>query len=701
MAGRNQHFVPRFLQRAFGIRPTRKDIWYFGRGEEAEKRSVKRTASEDYFYSEPQADGRSTLDDAITTMESDLAALLNEIRAKSPGETIASPTAAAIVSHLAQRTAHVRATFSEGVVRLLQRMEETFFERDNVEALMGLDSAVPEERFRELVMSELAGRPEIARLGMPHRVLERIAFLVAKENAGELVKQGVEVVNAVLDGFQPRSTDLVRDSHNKVLGGMIGSNEYQALLQTFDWCIESGPATGAILPDCVVIGLGSDGVVGNHLFIGGKEMGAMVLAMSPERLLVGRKTGFAMPSDFDYNFEATCLSHTFFLAPRNDEETAQLHAMIGQKLRPALEEAVEHGFKEVVSEGSKAKAGSQSPADDTLGSRPTAGGRYELSLAGCGDERTTTRVQEEVVFLVDELAMAMPLERLDGITIGNDYPGLLRAVTRGWENAPTPDTVPPEVGVGVAQTVTVRRSGMAKGRIVVLSIVSNALISNDAEQRAWGRHVLVRQLAAVALMEIVEGCLPGTLLRPAGEGIDGWLYANVDGVPESYAASWMAAAFGDSDKITPGLRELLAAAIDRMMMVVPSERLAYCEHGNLERLLGVALPAIRRVLLVSADLLGHCAFTGEPPLGRSSVLHDALDRAGLRAWFGVYIDDLARFHQRSGRWESFEEFLAFNIHAERLLLAVRMFAWEGPEGIRVEVPLGSDIEALLAKLRKE
>ena len=74
---------------------------------------------------------------------------------------------------------------------------------------------------------------------------------------------------------------------------------------------------------------------------------------------------------------------------------------------------------------------------------------------------------------------------------------------------------------------------------------------------------------------------------------------------------------------------------------------------------------------------------------------------GFRAWFGVYFDDLARFHQRSGRWESFEEFLAFNIHAERLLLAVGMFAWDGPEGTRVEVPLGSDLEALLAKLRRE
>jgi len=699
MSGRNQHFIPRFLQRAFGIRPARKEIWYFGRGEGAERRPVKRTASGDFFYSEPQADGRPTLDDAITRMESDLAALLNEIRTKNPGDTIASPTAAAIVSHLAQRTAHLRATLGEGVERLLQRMEETFSERSNVEAFMGLDSPVPEDRFRELVISELATRPEIARHGIPQRILERIAFLVAKENTGALVKQGAEFVNTVVVPLHSRSTGLVRDSHNKALGEMIGPNEYRTLLQTFDWSVEPGPETGAVLPDCVAIGLGLDGVAGNHLLVGGKNMAAIMFAMSPERLLVGRKSGFLMPIDLDYNFEAVSHSHTFFLAPRNDEETARLHTMIGRKLRPALEEAVERGLEDIVSKGSKAKAGSRSPDDDILSARPTSGVRYDLSLSGCGNERTTARLQMDVVALVNELASAMPLERLDGIMIGNDYPRLLRAVPRGWKDAPAPETVPPEVGVGVAQTVTVRRSGIVKGRIVLSSSVSDALISKNAEQRVWGRHVLVRQLASVALMEIIEGCLPGTLLEPVGEGVDGWLYASVDGVPESYVASWMAAAFGNSDETADGFRELLAAAIDRMMTVVPCERLAYREHGDLEKLLGTALPAIRRVLMVSANLLGHCEFTGEPPLGRTSGLRDTLDRAGLSAWFDVYYDDLARFHQRSGRWESFEEFLAFNIHVERLLMAVGMFAWEGPEGLRVEVPLATDMQALMAKFR--
>ena len=556
MAGRNQHYIPRFLQRAFAIRSRRREIWHFGRGESAERRPIKRTASEDFFYSETGADGSATLDDAITRRESDLAVLLNEVRAASPGDVIASSAAAAIVSHLTQRTAHVRAAFSEGVARLLDRAEEAFSKCDNIEALMGLENGLPNERFRDLVMKEVAARPEIARLGIPTRVLERTAFLLAKEGSGEMVASA----SALLGGLRPQSTELVRDSHNKALGDTIRTSEYEAMLQIFDWSVESGPVAGAILPDCVSIGLGPNGVAGNHLLIGRDKLQALLLAVSPERLLVGRRPGFTLPSDFDYNLEAARLSHTFFLAPRNDEETARLHAMIGQTLRPAIANAVESGFDDAFRERTTAGLGNQESDVRTFGCRPTSGGRYELSLDRCGDERTTARVREAVFLLVNEVATAMPLERLDGITIGSDYPGLLKALRRGWKNAPEPETVPPELGIGVAQTVTVKRSGIVKGRIVASSIVSDALISEDSQHRAWGMHALVRQLAAVAQMEIVERCLPGTLLGSGADGIDGWLYANVDGASESYAASWMAAAFQDSAEVALGLRELLSTA---------------------------------------------------------------------------------------------------------------------------------------------
>ena len=233
-----------------------------------------------------------------------------------------------------------------------------------------------------------------------------------------------------------------------------------------------------------------------------------------------------------------------------------------------------------------------------------------------------------MIELVDEIARALPLERLDGITIGGDYPALLRAVDRGWDGAPVPETVPAEIGTGIAQVVTVKRRGMIKGRIVASSIVSSALISEDLEERGWGTHAFVKQLAHVALMEILEKQLPGTLLEPTDDGIDGWLYANVGGAPESYAASWMAAGFGFPEVIAAGYRDLLAVAFEWMMTKVPEERLAYREHGDLDRLLNVALPAIRHVLMVAANLHGHCAFSGSLPLGESGSLCDALEDAG-------------------------------------------------------------------------
>ena len=295
MTGKNQHYIPRLLLRAFGIRPKRKEIWYFGRGEAAERRLIKRTASADFFYAEPSADGRLNLDEAITEVESDLAVSLNEIRAKSQGDAVAPQLAAAIVSHLAQRTAHVRSTFGEGVDRLLDRTAELFADRGAIEALVGLDEAVPTDRFRDLAMSELDEIPEIAQLGLPRRVLERMAFLLVKENTEDIKQLGI-----VVDGLRARSPEIVRDSHNRALGEAIDSNEYEALLRTFEWSVEAGPASGAILPDCVVIAIGIQGKAGTHLIVGGENLRALILAVSPDQLLLGRKPGFRLPKDIDY-----------------------------------------------------------------------------------------------------------------------------------------------------------------------------------------------------------------------------------------------------------------------------------------------------------------------------------------------------------------------------------------------------------------
>ena len=682
MSGPNQHYIPRFLQRAFGIRPRRLSIWRFGLGEDPEYRRIKRTGASDYFYSAPSRDGRPTLDDAITAVEQQMASTLNGIRSGSPGDPVDAEAAAAVVSHLATRTAHVRSTFGDGVARLLGRAEDLFAEPANVEAMVGLDDDAPNRLVREAMAKELAHWPEIGRTGIPKNVLERIGFMLLQESWGDLAEQFGEWVAALVDVMRSRTGETIREGHRKGLAEAARSSQLEATLRTLEWTVESGPSTGAVLPDCVVVAFDEEGNAGNHLFVGAKRMHAVVMAVSPEKLLFGRRPAFSLPASLNYNEVAVRLSHDFFLAPRNDAETERLHGLIGADLGPALDESLEGAFDEFLPKHAEATQTEPGAEEDAPGWKSTTGLDYEISLKGCGDESTNRTVEELLRAFVSAMAKVLPLDRLDGITVSDDYPAALRAVDQGFENAPALDTVSAEIGIGIAHTVTVLRSGVVKGRIVLSNTVCAWLIADDRMVANWSVQTLVRQFARVALIRMVDEALPGHLLAPVKGGMTGWLYQVADGVPHIYVASWTAAAFGDGTETVIGERELLASSLDRLRSRASEARRAYRSEDDAAEFVDAVMPAIGDVLAFAASLTGHCASAGVSALDGKGALAAALDRAGLSRWFDVYRADLERFRRRLGRWESFEEFLAFNRHVERLLWGIGMILWEDGDTFR-------------------
>ena len=70
---------------------------------------------------------------------------------------------------------------------------------------------------------------------------------------------------------------------------------YEYFLRTLAWTVEKAPAAGAILPDCIVIAVSVDGDANTHFFIKQHDLGAIVLAISTERILIGRQNGFQLP----------------------------------------------------------------------------------------------------------------------------------------------------------------------------------------------------------------------------------------------------------------------------------------------------------------------------------------------------------------------------------------------------------------------
>ena len=437
-----------------------------------------------------------------------------------------------------------------------------------------------------------------------------------------------------------------------------------------------------------MIAINKEAEIAPLMLAGHDDISAVIMPVSPEKLLVGITDGCALPRSFNYNVEAARASYSFFLSSRNNAEILRLSPAIAERSIFVLDEEVESGIQDVLPQSLPSRL------EDDLGKpeptyRPidpdSSKFQYELSFDG-GEDREAIQGQiNHLQTIVSALSQVLPLRRLDGITIAGDYPAVLRNLDRGFDNAPPVETDSRELGVRAAQMLKVMRSGKVKGHILMSSAIVHALNSSDAADMEFGIYTVVRELALVAMIEFIEVALPGAMLSPIEGELDLWLYRNVDAALSAYVASYIAAGFGDEQELVEAKRKLLSDAINRMRTIGLKERIAYSEHGDLDKLLDVTLPAIGYVLLFAADLLGHNAVSGRSAFRESDELHSSLEKAGLTNWLETYRVDLMQFHKQLGRWGSFDEFLSFNVHVERLLWQFGMFPWEKPEGIWVEV----------------
>ena len=196
------------------------------------------------------------------------------------------------------------------------------------------------------------------------------------------------------------------------------------------------------------------------------------------------------------------------------------------------------------------------------------------------------------------------------------------------------------------------------------------------------------------MITFIETALPGKLLKPIEEELDGWLYRQLDGVLNAYVAARVSSGIGNSETLFEAKSKLLAESLKHMQKNVLKERVAYHSHRDIDGLLEIALPCVRNVLMFAADLLGHCENSKSPSPVESGELQRVLEQMELTNWVEVYRNDLKQFYRKLGRWNSIDEFLILNIHVERLLWQLGMIPWLTREGVWVGVPLGTDAAAL-------
>ncbi len=690
MSGIIQHEIPQLFQRGFLISGNAKaeQIFVFRKGGSTFISNINRSGAERFFYSEPSENGERTLDDEITEYERRLARLVNELRALEAGAVANAEAAAEVIAHLTTRNAHLRGAFAHGFQTFASTALDAFSDEETVRHMLGISGASISTAFRGKLKEIIERQPALAALGVPPELLERILFAAVREGFSPFFKEQKTFIETVLRQLSADAPAQARKGHKQALSNSMVSKYRVAQLSELEWRVV-GMEHDAILPDCVALAVGKAGDAQPLMMAGRDEVEAVLLPLTSRSILAGIKPGASIPDISTFNADAAACSHTYFLRASKSNDDAALIENIGTRSITVVDDAVKKALREKQPVPQADQENFIAKPQDLAGKKFT----FAATFIGSFDADTIKNISDTLSAIIGEAAWTMPFDRLDGITIADDYPAALASLDRGMEDAAPLEARQDALGTGIAQAPNVIRDGIVKGHIVLSSIVAHALVGDNVDHRVWASCVLGNQLAHIGITQVFDETLPNVLLSRAADGLEGDLQQCTYPAWNAYFASRATARF-DANRLKDVQSTALIALKDFFEEIV-RERIAYRHSSNLQILMMACFRKLPFLLEWCANVIGHAHGAEDEPLKDADELKAELENHALLGWFYDFGRDLQTLWNRRGAWKSYDEFLALNRHAERLLWSVSIFPLSTPQGgYRVEVPLYVDAKTL-------
>jgi hypothetical protein len=680
MAGKVQHEIPRLYQRGFLIPDTgdAERVWVF-KPDTIYPSNILRSAAESYFYSELPKAGERTLDDEITEYERDrLTALVATLRAHNPGDLADGDTAAEVIAHLTTRNGHIRGAFKSGLETMASSASEIFTDEDTVRRVAGIDGPMIPDRFREMIGGTLNNLSIPNRDQFPAGLLEMMLFAAVREGFSPIFQGQMATMKAQLNLLFSLAPTLVRDGHNKALADSFVPDARTQDLSGFTWRVNQSPVD-LILPDCVALAFGDDGAEPLMMAGTGKK-NIVVLPLTTRTALVGGREDEAVVDLSSFNEAAANCSHAYFLASSRTPEFEALCPYIGTVTDRMIGTAVQGSFdkltraEEILAPEDQADGPVADPAGSPIG----------VSIQGQFDPDAVPVIMDALKEVLAQAAWTMGFDRLDGITIADDYARAVAAIDRGVSGLRSATARNDEYGTGIAQCVTIKRDGVLKGHVVVQSVVAHNLISENEADRAWAGYVLANQIVQADITKVFDDALPGVMLSNTCRDLVAVRQTATDRAWIAYFASRATAHF-DLDHLAEAQGQLMHA-LEIAWRVIPQERVAYQQSQDLDQLVGSTVSAVNTVLEIAASLLGHADGAGVDPIEGAPDLASDLTSRELLAWLADYRRDLVWLWDRRGQWRSYDEFLALGRHMDRLLWPHQIVPWTTEERWGFQVP---------------
>ena len=323
------------LQRGFkcpasGKRPS---VWVYQKSGAAFRRRTEKFGGEDEFYSPPSDGTTRTLDDRITEWE---AHRQKDVRAwrQSPGGTAVDAQAAAeLVGLTGVRTLALRESFKTLFQELMPRFAGIMQDPD---VLMTHLDAHPEmdTGLERLVAAELGLTPqalEAARSQPEFQAVMRMLKYGFSDVLGHRLANALRDLDRIFaDAFSNDAFNATR-LHGEAIGRLLDEGGVQQNLLGLSWSVHARTnGLDWVLPDCAVLTVDADGAYSPFLFGGQEDRVAVLLPLSPQRMLVGLEPGHPLPDLEQFTAQAARCAQQFFLAPQKTDALERLQPFIGE-----------------------------------------------------------------------------------------------------------------------------------------------------------------------------------------------------------------------------------------------------------------------------------------------------------------------------------------------------------------------------------
>lgn len=672
MAGKRQHYLPRLLQRGFLDDPTdaAERTWLHRPGTAARLVGIRDVGVEDWFYSRKATDGQPTLDDAITDYERDLAKNMRTLRDAALGAGIDAELAAETVVHFVLRAVHLRRIMSSGIISATDEIAALFTDPSRLGAMLGFTGPVLSLAVTDAIADNAA---KLVPAGLPSALTERLMAFLVREAGDRLVAQAIAMFcplfPTLFNGFAAK----IRDTHNSLLEKPLVENGWVAALRVFDWSVEA--ANDLILPDVIALSREDGGPLEPLLFTTAADAVLVLMPVTHDRMLVGRRDPTATVDLSAFNERAAAGCEAFFIAAR-PFDAEDLNARIGTGPAAALAASIAEAVREAEQVRSLG-------AGDIASAQPReiaqADFSYRVTLADFGDDLLAKEYAEILHTVISALARDLPLQTLDAITIAADYNQALATLDRGDPALPPSSSGALGYGIGVAKPVTVICDGQPKTHLVLAASLAEGWASPDPALRASSLHTLVAMLAGIAESARYAD---GHAARFTPDAVGRELHLAVARTPSGY---WSAkrAAFVYPDQ-GETYAQLVVDSLDYADREIGAERRRMTDGNDIDATTSRAIECLTAVLGHTADWLGHHDGLADGQVFAGNDLPERLKARGLDRWVTLFGRDLAACYPPDGTLD-ISVVTSLSRHVERLLWSFGIYGWPDDDAMRCVV----------------